>query len=79
VRESGNLVAGEKLEEEMDILRKSGDRLTTQEKSFRGEHRGIAGYFIIRAASLDQALRIAGGCPHLDYGGEIEVRGIERL
>ena len=79
VNESGNLISGEKLAGEIGILRKTGDRLVMEEKSFGKEQRGIAGYFMIRAENFQHALRIAKDCPHLKYGGEIEVRGIERL
>jgi hypothetical protein len=33
----------------------------------------INGYSIVSAATLDDALSIAKGCPHLDAGGTIEV------
>jgi predicted enzyme related to lactoylglutathione lyase len=36
----------------------------------------IAGYFIIQAANLAEALEIAKGCPGLDYGQTVEVRPI---
>jgi hypothetical protein len=37
----------------------------------------VSGYFIIRAADLDQAVEIARNCPHITYGGELEVRPID--
>jgi len=36
----------------------------------------IGGYFLIEAASYDEAVEIALSCPHLDFG-RIEVREIE--
>lgn len=38
----------------------------------------IGGYFLIKAASYDDAVSIASGCPHLKYGGRIEVRQTEQ-
>lgn len=38
----------------------------------------ISGFFLIRAANYDEAIRIAKGSPHLKYGGHIEIREIER-
>ena len=35
------------------------------------------GFFLIRAASFDEALTIARGCPHLAHGGEIALRPID--
>jgi hypothetical protein len=34
----------------------------------------LAGYFVIRAASLEEAERVAAECPHLKYGGTVSVR-----
>ena len=34
------------------------------------------GYFIVAAATLQEARRIAGTCPHLKHGGRIVIRGI---
>ncbi|HJZ13073.1 MAG TPA: hypothetical protein VJ521_13035 [Acidobacteriota bacterium] len=38
---------------------------------------GIAGYFVIEAKSFEQAQSIALSCPHLRYGGQIEIRRIQ--
>ena len=38
----------------------------------------VAGFFIIAADSLDRAAEIARTCPHVRYGGTIEVREIVR-
>jgi hypothetical protein len=37
----------------------------------------MGGYFIISAANYDEAVETSKGCPHLKYGGWIEVREIE--
>jgi len=37
----------------------------------------IGGFFVVHAASLEEALRIARGCPTLARGGWIELRRIE--
>jgi hypothetical protein len=36
----------------------------------------IAGFFVIRADSLEQAIEIAHGCPGLQFGQTVEVRAI---
>ena len=36
----------------------------------------IAGFFISRADSLEQAVELARGCPGLEYGQTVEVRPI---
>lgn len=37
----------------------------------------IGGFFLIRAASRDEALDIARGSPHAELGGVVEVREVE--
>ena len=37
----------------------------------------IGGYFAIEAASYEEAVSIARGCPHLKYSGRIEVREVD--
>ena len=39
----------------------------------------LGGYFIVGAASYDQAMTLARSCPHLRYGGRVEVRQIDNL
>lgn len=39
---------------------------------------GIGGFFIIAADTRERALQLAQTCPHLKYGGTIEVREVER-
>ena len=39
----------------------------------------IGGFSIIEAADLQQAARIASGCPILDAGGSVEVRPIRKF
>jgi len=43
---------------------------------FAESKEAIAGFFIIRAESLEQAVEIAKGCPGLGYGQTVEVRPI---
>jgi len=36
----------------------------------------IGGYYSYEAKDLDEATEIARGCPHLNFGGSIEIREI---
>ncbi len=36
----------------------------------------VVGYFLLRAASRAEALQIARRCPHLQFGGSVELREI---
>lgn len=43
----------------------------------RPERGGVGGYFVVRAGGYDEAMEITRSCPHLAYGGWIELRRIE--
>ncbi len=34
----------------------------------------LAGFFVVKADSLEEATTLAHGCPVLDFGGSIEIR-----
>ena len=69
LRDQGISVEGEKLKEEIRVV---GEDQARQQKR-------ISGYFLVGAPDFDQAVQIASGCPHLKYGGTIEVRQIDRF
>ncbi len=71
-RRRGALEMGEKLASRSWLL----DRATVGERASAGGDT-ISGLFVIRAASEQQALEIAGSCPHLRHGGRVELRRIE--
>jgi len=74
---SGRLVQAEKLEDEGRILAPGdeGGRVARLEPA--SEER-VGGFFIVRAADVAEATRIALESPHLRHGGVIELRQVER-
>jgi hypothetical protein len=36
----------------------------------------LAGFFLVRAGSADEAMKLAGDCPHLKHGGSVVVRAV---
>jgi len=70
LREDGRSVSGEKLEQERSMLRPPAGSVVD------AANPPIDGFFIISAGTLDEALGVARTCPHLKYGGAIEVRPI---
>jgi hypothetical protein len=41
---------------------------------FAESKEAVAGFFVIQATTLDEAVEIASGCPGLEYGQTVEVR-----
>jgi hypothetical protein len=71
---SGNFVQGEPLEPEVRISRKDD---IISDGPFIETKEAVSGYMIIQAENLDQAARIAQGCPALGANVEsIEVRPV---
>lgn len=66
----GTLIGGEKLADSTAWFGPAHDIPA------RGDH--LAGFMMIRAKDRAQAEKIAATCPHLKYGGRIELRMIAR-
>lgn len=57
------------------IVRKDGG-VTVTDGPFAEAKEVIGGYFVVDAPDYDAVARLAGDCPHLDFGS-IEIRQIE--
>ena len=71
----GTLKAGQPLLEDARIVSGRGGR-SVADGPFAESKEAVGGYFLINAASLDEAVAIAQQCPMLDYGTVVEVRPI---
>jgi hypothetical protein len=54
----------------------SGKKMVT-DGPFAESKEAIAGFFIIQADSLEQAVEIAKDCPGLEFGQTVEVRALD--
>lgn len=57
-----------------------GHKLTDQGRRLgvaAGQGETLSGFFRVYAESLEEATALSQTCPHLKYGGTIEVRGID--
>jgi hypothetical protein len=79
LRQQGVRVDGEKLRREARILRGTDAGAVVSEERSEASQDAIAGYFLIEALNYEQAVKVAEGCPHLKYGGTIEIRQIDRF
>ncbi len=68
---AGRLVDGAELLDQGVLLHRDRARADGVPASDEGR---LAGYFVIRAASLEEAETIAADCPHLAYGGTVSLR-----
>ena len=75
--ENGRFVDGEKLAKDGRWCRTRSGGVEVLDPVTDNVRGLLAGYFIIGASSYDEAVDLARDCPHLRYGGTIEVRRIE--
>lgn len=80
IKAEGSYVGGNKLKDEGGkSIVKNGDGLRVTDGPFIEAKELIGGYFLISASDYNEAVKISEGCPHLKYGGRIEVREIEQM
>ena len=82
LRESGKLVASDKLRDDPGkVLNHAGTQVTVKDGPYAESNELIGGYFVIEAADYADACEIAKGCPHVRPGatGTIEVRQIQEM
>lgn len=75
---AGQLVGGEKLTNDHGRhLKPDGSGVMVSDGPFAETKELIGGYFEIEAADYDQAVELSRDCPHLKFGGWIEVRQVD--
>jgi hypothetical protein len=71
--DQGKIVAANPLDSTGKIVSGKGGRVVA-DGPFAESKEAIGGYFILKVASLDDAVAIAKECPGLPYGAKVEVR-----
>ena len=66
----GTFKSGHPLEHDVENI--AGGSVVTDDES----KEAVAGFFVIQADSVEQAVEITKSCPALDYGQTVEVRAI---
>ena len=78
--QEGKLAGGDKLADEGGkILKGKGSAAVVTDGPFAETKEVLGGYFIINAASYDEAVAIARSCPHAKYGCATHIRRIEEM
>ncbi len=78
VEAEGKYVGGQKLKDDFGKhISGINGTLRVTDGPYTEAKEVIGGYFAIRAENYAEALETAKGCPHLKYGGRIELREIE--
>ena len=80
MRAEGRLKGGDKLTDDPGKVMRPGDgQVTVTDGPYAESKEILAGYFMISAKDYDDACHVAESCPHLGYGGRIEVRQVDQM
>ena len=80
LRQDGQMHAGDKLTDEPGkVVRRRDGQVRVTDGPYSETKEVLGGYYIIEAASYDQAIERSRDCPHLEYGGAIEVRQVDMI
>ena len=80
IRADGRHKAGDKLTDDPGkVIRPQGGRAAVTDGPYAESKEVLGGYYIITAGDYEDACRVAETCPHIKFGGTIEVRQIETM
>lgn len=80
LREAGVLLAGDKLTDEPGrVLRGRNGAVRVTDGPYTETKEVLGGYYLIEAPSYEAAVDRSRDCPHLEYGGTIEVRQVDEM
>ena len=74
LKNEGKYVSGEPLNKGGKFV--SGANKAVTDGPFTEAKDIIGGFFIVNAASFDDAVKIAGVCPDYPFGGSVEIRQV---
>jgi hypothetical protein len=74
LKDEEKCVAGDPLEPEGKVV--SGKNRAVTDGPFAESKETIGGYFLLKVATMDEAVAIARECPGLAYGIRVEVRPV---
>lgn len=80
LRARGVLVESHKLADEPGrVVRRRQASVVVTDGPFSETKEILGGYFLVTADSYDAAVALTRDCPHLEYGGTIEVREVDEM
>ena len=80
LKAAGILTDGQKLTDEPGkVIRGSGGKMRVTDGPYSETKEVLGGYYVVEADSYEQAVERTKECPHLEYGGTIELREIDNM
>ena len=76
--DEGHYLDSHKLENEPGrVLRNASGKILVTDGPYSETKEWLGGYYLIEAPSYEVAVEISRDCPHLEFGGTIEVREVD--
>ena len=80
MRTAGHMKGGEKLADDAGrVIRHKGGRVTVTDGPYAESKELVGGYFVLSAKDSPTRSASLPICPHLKFGGRIEIRQIEGM
>ena len=76
---AGKLAGGNKLANDQGKVLRGADSVSVVDGPFAETKEVIGGYFILEADDYDEAAELSKSCPHLAFGGTVELRQIDGM
>lgn len=76
---AGKLAGGNKLANNPGKVLRGTDSVSVVDGPFAETKEIIGGYFVLEAKDYDEAAELSKSCPHLAFGGTIELRQIDGM
>ena len=78
LRDKGIYLGSHKLENEPGkVLRSTSGKVLVTDGPYSETKEWLGGYYLIEAPTYQAAVDASRDCPHLEYGGTIEVRAVD--
>ena len=61
------------------VLRAKGGQLRVTDGPYSETKEILGGYYVVEANSYDEAIERSRDCPHIEYGGTIELRQVDTM
>lgn len=78
LKAEGKLISADPLKDEGKVIHSTKENLRVTDGPFTETKEAVAGYYLLEIANADEVVETAKGCPHLLYGGSVEVREIQK-
>jgi hypothetical protein len=80
LRQAGLMSHSNKLADDAGkVMRGGAGDLRVTDGPYSETKEVLGGYFVIEAPSYDKAVEFSRDCPHIEYGGTIEVRQVDTM